>query len=290
MKKLSALFVSVSSLLLCAAPSESGMVTESYPDLDIVSIQDSPMTMSGSIFRSINPQANLRPAVSYRASLNVFLIRYPRTGRLALIDTGFGRADSSLLKQLARLKIKPEDISAVFITHIHPDHVGGLTTPDGKAVFPNAKIYIARREYAEWNKDPSRGRLAGHLTPYRKNLELPDYDEEVKDYGLTPLYYPGHTPGHTVFRMKISQPGNEVRTIYFVGDIVHAAELQIPNPDFCARFDMEPETAVKSRCELLGKTVYWYGAHLPFPGIIRITRQKSPSGGDRFGFQMEIQP
>ena len=289
MKKLSALFVSVSSLLLCAAPSESGMAAESYPGPDIVSIQDSPMTMSGRLFRSIRRREDLRPAVSYRASLNVFLIRYPKTGKLALIDTGFGRAECALLKQLAKLKIKPEDISAVFITHIHPDHVGGLTTPDGKAVFPNAKLYIARKEYEAWSNDSARTRLAGRLTPYRKNLVLLDYDKEVGPYGLTPLYYPGHTPGHTVFRMQISQPGNDARTIYFVGDIVHAAELQIPNPDFCARFDAAPETAVKSRCELLDKTVYWYGAHLPFPGIIRITRQDSPSG-TRFGFQPEPRP
>ena len=289
MKKLSALFVSVSSLLLCAAPSESGMAAESYPGLDIVSIQDSPMTMSGRLFRSIRPRAKFRPADSYRASLNVFLLRYPKTGKLALIDAGFGRADSALPKRLARLNIKPEDISAVFITHIHPDHVGGLTAPDGKALFPNAKIYIARREYEAWSNDPSRARLAGHLTPYRKNLVLLDYGKEVAPYGLTPLYYPGHTPGHTVFRMKAARPEKEVRTIYFVGDIVHAAELQIPHPEFCARFDMEPETAVKSRCELLDKAVYWYGAHLPFPGIIRITRQQSPSG-DRFGFQMEPLP
>ena len=105
MKKLSALFVSVSSLVLCAAPSESGMAAESYPGLDIVSIQDAPMTMSGSLFRSIRPRAGLRPADSYRASLNVFLIRYPGTGKLALIDAGFGRADSALTKRLAGLKI-----------------------------------------------------------------------------------------------------------------------------------------------------------------------------------------
>ncbi|MBQ9336634.1 MAG: MBL fold metallo-hydrolase [Lentisphaeria bacterium] len=280
MKKLSACIAAASSLFLFAAPSEIGPAG-SGPDVDIISIQDAAMTMPGTLFHSIRPDADLRPAESYAASLNVFLIRDRRNGKLALIDTGFGRKDCALLKELSRRQIKPEDISAVFITHIHPDHVGGLTTPDGRPVFPNAKIYIARKEYEAWSKDQSRARLAIHLAPNRKNIVLLDYDKEVKPWGLTPLFYPGHTPGHTVFRMKLARPDG-ARTIYFVGDIVHAAELQIPNPDFCARFDMAPETAVKSRCELLDKAVFWYGAHLPFPGIIRIVRQD----GGRFGFQM----
>ena len=273
MKRTLAAFAFLAAALLFGAePQNEGIFMESYPDRSIVAIQDQSMTMPGSLFRSIAPDEIFKPAASYRASLNVFLIRDRQSGKNALIDVGYGKADSRLFKKLAALNVKPEEISAVFITHIHPDHVGGLTTPEGKPAFPNAKIFIARKEYEEWRKDPSRAGLARHLTPNRERLVLLDYDREVAPFGITPLFYPGHTPGHTVFEMKVARDGKSPETIWFVGDIVHAAELQIPHPEFCARFDKVPETAVKSRRRLLENAPRWHGAHLPFPGVVTIDR------------------
>ena len=70
--------------------------------------------------------------------------------------------------------------------------------------------------------------------------------------------------------MTAAREGNAPEPVFFVGDIVHAGELQIPHPGFCARFDRDPETAVKSRRELLERAPVWHGAHLPFPGIVRV--------------------
>lgn len=291
MKKLLLIFaVSQIVLQLVAAPrvakKAQSRVVASFPGVEVISIQDQPMMMSGALFRHFDPSVKPRVEGRYRASLNVFLIRDGKNGKNFLIDAGYGKAESGLLKQLAGLGVKPGDISAVFITHIHPDHVGGLTSPDGKAVFPNAAVYIARQEYDAWRKDSGRRNLSVHLEPYGKRIVLLDYDREVVPYGLTPLYYPGHTPGHTVYRMKIPQPGKAEKNIYFVGDIVHAAALQIPQPEYCARFDMDPETAVKSRRELLLNADHWFGAHIPFPGGIRIIRKQWPSGESSFTFQM----
>ena len=287
MKKLLAACAAISAAVqIEAAP--NGVVKFSYPERDIFSIQDQSMSMSGKLFRSIQSREKFQPVDSYQASLNVFLIMDGKSGKKYLIDAGYGKPHSELLPQLEKLNLKPSDIDAVFITHIHPDHVGGLTTADGKPTFPNAKIYIARREYGEWLKDPKRKDLARHITPNQKNLVLVDYDEEMKPYGLTPLSYPGHTPGHTVFRMELAQKEKpDKKTIYFVGDIVHAAELQIPRPQFCAGFDMAPHTAVKSRTELLRTADHWFGAHIMFPGVIRIDRRKIPNGSYKFSFEPE---
>jgi glyoxylase-like metal-dependent hydrolase (beta-lactamase superfamily II) len=38
----------------------------------------------------------------------------------------------------------------VLVTHLHSDHVGGLTTQDGKRVFPHADVYVAKAESDFW--------------------------------------------------------------------------------------------------------------------------------------------
>jgi glyoxylase-like metal-dependent hydrolase (beta-lactamase superfamily II) len=44
----------------------------------------------------------------------------------------------------------PEEVDVVLATHFHSDHVGGLTTQDGKRVFPNAEIYVGKDESDFW--------------------------------------------------------------------------------------------------------------------------------------------
>ena len=285
MKKLAAFLSAAGISLLGAASLPEGVFSESYRECRIISIQDQAMSMPGGLFRSIDPRGTFRADESYAASLNVFVIRHEESGRIALIDAGFGREKSRLLMKLAEIGISPATVGDVFITHMHPDHTGGLLTPAGLAAFPNAKIHIARQEYEAWKSDKARAGLARDLAPYREKIVLEDYGKALAPYGLVPLLYPGHTPGHTVYSLKVTCEKGSARTIWFVGDIVHAADLQIPHPEFCARFDKEPETAVKSRREMLKNAPFWYGAHLPFPGIVRIG-----STGDGFTFTAEKRP
>lgn len=54
-----------------------------------------------------------------------------------LIDTSSKDNEKELLKNLREIKINPEDINIILLTHTHWDHIGNLE------VFPNAKIYKA---------------------------------------------------------------------------------------------------------------------------------------------------
>jgi glyoxylase-like metal-dependent hydrolase (beta-lactamase superfamily II) len=209
----------------------------------------------------------------FASSLNVFLLE-TKEGRY-LIDAGHDQARGSLRQKLTAGRIPPESIRAVFITHIHPDHVGGLLW-DGKPLFPNAEIYIAEKEYKGWQKDERRAGLAKYIAPYEKRLKLFDGKASLPG-GLTPILLPGHTPGHTVY--QFSPAGKEGGCAYFVGDILHAVELQVPRPTVCARYDSEPAAAVQSRKALfllaekssLPNTIpVIFGAHFPFPGCARL--------------------
>ena len=53
----------------------------------------------------------------------------------------------SCWRVLPKQAFKPEDITDVFISHAHPDHIGGLVDKTGKLVFPNAGYFINKTEY-----------------------------------------------------------------------------------------------------------------------------------------------
>ncbi len=243
------LFFAASMLLGLSA--RAGVEVFDYPDCRIYAIQDAANRFPASLFASSDPKETfVQTERDYAGSVNVFIVEFKADRRRIMIDAGFGAPRGKLLAEMKKANLAPESISDILVTHIHPDHVGGL--PD----FPQAKVHIARDEYAAWVKDPARKYLAKYL-PDGKQPDLFAYGVELFP-GLTAVKAPGHTPGHTVFQLKDR---------YFIGDLIHAARLQLAHPAFCARYDMDPQLAAASRRHAL-KEFHgeWFGAHLPFPG------------------------
>src|SRR5712671_3352710 len=72
-----------------------------------------------------------------------------------LVDAGAGTwwgggALGRLAGSLRSAGYASEEVDIVLVTHLHSDHVGGLTTQDGKRVFPNADVYVAKAESDFW--------------------------------------------------------------------------------------------------------------------------------------------
>lgn len=256
---------------------DPGIAPFQLGEFEVTAIQDAASTMRRDLFPGVSEEEFLKLAGGTQApaSVNVYLLR--RGGELILIDTGYGGERGSLLKKLEALKISPDQIDAVLLTHMHGDHIGGLLTEQGNAVFPKATIHVSEPEHDYWQSGAAgaRGELArkvlkvymGRIKPFR-------FDDEVFP-GIRALDASGHTPGHTVF---------ETPSLLIVGDLLHAAAIQFPHPNFSATYDLDPVKACRSRKKFFEQAASSSkpiaGMHLPAPGIGRIV-----SDGDGYRFE-----
>lgn len=225
--------------------------------------------------------AHRRPAV---VEINAFVVQH--AGRTMLIDSGaggyMGRNAGFLASNLEATGIDGSDIDTVFLTHIHPDHVGGLADKvEGKARFPNAELVVNRDEYAYWMDDARMGHVGEadralffecpreQLAPYRGRLRLVK-DGEVFP-GVTMLEAPGHTPGHA---MCLINSGTESLLIW--GDTVHVPEVQTACPHAGVVFDVDPQGAADTRRRVFDMVAAdrlpVMGMHLGFPGLMHLDR------------------
>ena len=241
-------------------------------DMEVITIPDRVNRMSIDLFKgSYNDSllAVLMPDGSSPSAINSFLLRmsgYYYDGRDydVLIDVGLGEDNGgALLRQLKKLDVKPEEIDAVCLTHLHGDHIGGLLK-DGQPVFPNAAIYLSVEEFNAWSDDgpmaAQNGLWKQVLSCYANQINLFQDGDAIIDGRIKTHLAPGHTPGHTVY---------EAGLCLFAGDLVHAQDLQLPYPDFCARYDNDPALAVKTRKQVLSSHpgAYLCGAHCYEPYI-----------------------
>jgi glyoxylase-like metal-dependent hydrolase (beta-lactamase superfamily II) len=214
------------------------------------------------------------------------------TGKqLILVDAGSGTwygggALGRLAGSLRSAGYTPEEVDIVLVTHLHPDHVGGLTTQDGKRVFPNAKVYVAKAESDFWLSPEIAAKAPKDAQPFFQSAQtiaapyikagkwhtFSGSETIVDGMQLVPL--PGHTPGHTGY--EFSSKGQK---ILFWGDIIHEQRVQLQHPEVTVVFDIDPTAAAATRNQLLPKLaredVVIAGPHMLFPGLGHLHKEGS---------------
>ena len=125
----------------------------------------------------------------------------------------------SIVDQIAKLGVKPEQIKYVGISHYHGDHTGQV------ASFAKSTLLIGAREWdAITAPKPAAGVNHAPFEAWKKGeskVEPQELDKDVfEDGSVIVLRTPGHTPGHQSLFVKLSQTGAFIIT----GDAVHFQE------------------------------------------------------------------
>jgi N-acyl homoserine lactone hydrolase len=125
----------------------------------------------------------------------------------------------SLVDLLAQLKVTPEQVKYVGISHYHGDHIGQANS------LPSATLLIGKGDWdALTSQKPPAGlnpQLVSHWVSGGGKVEPVTLDKDVFGDGtVIMLYTPGHTPGHHSLLVKLAQMGPVVLS----GDFVHFRE------------------------------------------------------------------
>jgi glyoxylase-like metal-dependent hydrolase (beta-lactamase superfamily II) len=182
-------------------------------------------------------------------------------GRLMLIDNGMGdkqddkffghyylHGEDTLDKSLARYGFSRNDITDVFLTHLHFDHCGGSIRREGDALvpaFPNA-VYWSNERHWKWATEPNEREKASFLKenilPIKESGRLKFLEQHAAEF------FPGigvkHVFGHTDDMMLPMIP-YKGRTIVYMADLLPSmAHLPLP---YVMAYDMFPLTTLHEK-------------------------------------------
>lgn len=196
---------------------------------------------------------------------------------LILFDTGNGEAgrEGGVGQTLANLKASgytPEQVSVVVLTHLHGDHIGGLTE-NGALAFPNARYVTGQAEFDFWSSEDRIGTGAenGHkgvmakVAPLAEKMSFVGDGESVVS-GITGMAAFGHTPGHMIYGLESGG-----RKLMLTADTANHFVLSLQRPEWEVVFDTEKAKAAATRKAVFDMIATdrlpFIGYHMPFPSV-----------------------
>ena len=211
-------------------------------------------------------------------------------GRKLVVDAGLGesvgpdgapiRTAGRLPDALAQAGIDPADIDLVLVSHVHPDHIGGLFDAAGEPRFANAEYLVSRQEVEFWQSPQTD--LGGTLMPppmrvrtiatARRFLEQAAGRLRVFEGGEPALegvdtqLLPGHTAGQVGFIFD----GGDAK-LFYTADAGGHAVISLQHPEWRFAFDADAPLAIDTRKKLVAQLVetdvQTFTPHFPWPSF-----------------------
>ncbi len=199
-------------------------------------------------------------------ALRCLLVEYG--DRLVLIDNGIGEkqdekffrhyflhGDDTLDKSLHKAGFSKDDVTDVFLTHLHFDHCGGSIQwnkdrTDFEPAFRNATYWSNERHW-KWATIPNRREKASFLKenilPIKESGQLKFTTEGAEPFpGFTIMYTNGHTDAMMIPHIRYNN-----KTIVFMADLLPSTG-HIPLP-YVMAYDMFPLTTLDEKEKFLAK-------------------------------------
>lgn len=186
-------------------------------------------------------------------------------GRLILIDTGIGdkqdakffghyhlHGDDSLLGNIKKAGYSPDEITDVFLTHLHFDHVGGAVSKNGDNLIPtfkNAK-YWTNHDHWQWAIEPNAREKASflkeNLLPLQESGQLHFLNKDSHDMPFDIKYVFGHT--EAMMLPLIEYNGQKI--LYCADLIPSLAHIPLP---WIMGYDMRPLETLNEKTQILNE-------------------------------------
>jgi glyoxylase-like metal-dependent hydrolase (beta-lactamase superfamily II) len=260
-------------------------------DVEIMALSDGMLEFDLCNFFPTIPADNWRDYQSHlteehkvRFNLGSYLIR--ADGRTILVDTGLGPRPANtpdvpwgeLLRDFQANGVRPDQVDMVVMTHLHRDHVGWNLLAEGERyvpTFPKARYWMSAKDWdASHQPEVQAARFPNAPTCVwpLADLGLVElmHGEHSLTRELTAVPTPGHTPGH----MSILVTSRGERALV-LGDAAHSP-VQLQEPDWVSRADMDPELTRQTRRALLDRLeredIIVAAGHFQAPGFGKIVR------------------
>lgn len=181
--------------------------------------------------------------------------------KLTLVDTALGdkqdakffghyfiHGDDTLDKSLAKFGFHRDDITDVFLTHLHFDHCGGAIKLEGDKFVPafrNAKFWSNQKhwDWATVNPNPREKAsfLKENISPIQESGQLNFISEDQNyDTNISVRYAHGHTEA-----MMLPQIEYKGKTILYMADLLPSVG-HIPLP-YVMSYDVRPLVTMEER-------------------------------------------
>lgn len=211
-----------------------------------------------------------QPGDVLRLGLQPLLVR--GDARVLLFDTGAADAfpgAGRLPGSLRAAGVEPSQVTDVFISHLHGDHVSGLLAGEGALAFPNAAIHLSAPEWEALQGDAKAAALVAAITPKVATFQP---GAAIVPGVVTAVAVDGHTPGHSAYEIA---SGDE--RLLYIGDTAHHHVVSVQRPEWTIQFDGDAPLAEASRRALLQRAadgkLRLYAVHFPFPGLGHVEAQ-----------------